>query len=79
MTSEEALAGITVNAAHALGLADDVGTLEPGKRANLAMWDIDEPAELCYWLGGNPCVGVVKDGQWLDRFALWPGSVRTSN
>lgn len=79
MTPEEALAGITVNAARALGLADDVGTLEPGKRADLALWDIDEPAELCYWLGGNPCAGVVKDGQWLDRSTLGFESDRASN
>jgi imidazolonepropionase len=52
LTPEEALRGATVHAARALGL-DDRGTLEPGKRADLALWNIRHPAELCYWIGGN--------------------------
>lgn len=51
LTPEEALAGATRNAARALGLAERIGTLEPGKAADLAVWDISRPAELCYWLG----------------------------
>lgn len=51
MTPEEALAGITVHAARALGLSDR-GTLEPGKRADIAVWNVHEPSELCYWIGG---------------------------
>jgi imidazolonepropionase len=51
MTPEEALAGITVHAARALGLSDR-GTLEPGKRADIAVWNVRDPAELCYWMGG---------------------------
>lgn len=50
LTPEEALAGATRVAAKALGLTD-VGTLEVGKVADLAVWDINRPAELCYWLG----------------------------
>ncbi|RZJ42759.1 MAG: hypothetical protein EON87_13905, partial [Brevundimonas sp.] len=50
LTPEEALAGATRVAAKALGLTD-VGTIEPGKAADLAVWDIRRPAELCYWLG----------------------------
>jgi imidazolonepropionase len=50
LTPEEALAGATRVAAKALGLRD-VGTIEPGKAADLAVWDISRPAELCYWLG----------------------------
>ncbi|WP_420479827.1 imidazolonepropionase [Brevundimonas sp. FT23028] len=50
LTPEEALAGATRVAAKALGLTD-VGTLAPGKAADLAVWDITRPAELCYWLG----------------------------
>jgi imidazolonepropionase len=50
MTPEEALAGATVNGARALGLADR-GTLAAGKRADLAVWDVERPAELSYWLG----------------------------
>ena len=48
---EEALAGATRIAAKALGLQDDIGTIEAGKIADFAVWDIERPAELCYWLG----------------------------
>ena len=51
LTPEEALAGATRHAARALGLADEIGTLEAGKAADLAVWDIERPAELAYWLG----------------------------
>ena len=51
LTPEEALAGATRFAAKALGLQDEIGTLEAGKAADLAVWDIERPAELCYWLG----------------------------
>ena len=53
MTPEEALHGVTVNAARALGLTDS-GVLAPGMRAELAVWDIDRPAELAYRIGFNP-------------------------
>jgi imidazolonepropionase len=62
LTPEEALAGATRHAARALGIADDRGTLEVGKRADLALWRIDRPAELSYALGANPCAGVVHRG-----------------
>jgi imidazolonepropionase len=51
LTPEEALAGATRIAARALGLKNDIGTIEVGKVADLAVWDIERPAELCYWLG----------------------------
>ncbi|MFZ4163908.1 imidazolonepropionase [Brevundimonas sp. NPDC058933] len=51
LTPEEAIAGATRHAARALGLQDEVGTVEAGKAADLAVWDITRPAELCYWLG----------------------------
>ena len=51
LTPEEALVGATRNGAKALGLGDRIGTLEAGKVADLAVWDISRPAELCYWLG----------------------------
>jgi imidazolonepropionase len=54
MTPEEALAGVTREAARALGLAADLGTLEAGRIADLAVWNIDEPAELSYRIGFNP-------------------------
>jgi imidazolonepropionase len=59
LTPEEALAGVTRNAAKALGL-DDRGVLSPGKRADLVLWEVAHPAELSYWIGGNPCVEVVR-------------------
>ena len=62
LTPEEALAGVTRNAAGALGLGTEAGTLEPGKRADLALWDVEHPRELAYWIGTNPCRSVVKDG-----------------
>lgn len=51
LTPEEALAGITREGARALGMLDDAGTLEVGKACDLAVWDVNSPAELCYWLG----------------------------
>jgi len=54
MTVDECLAGVTREAARALGLSDQVGTLEPGKWADLALWDIERPAELVYRMGFNP-------------------------
>ncbi|MDP2733449.1 MAG: imidazolonepropionase, partial [Hoeflea sp.] len=53
MTPEEALAGVTRNAARALGL-EDAGRIRPGLRADLAIWDIGHPAELAYRIGFNP-------------------------
>ncbi|NBB52771.1 imidazolonepropionase [Rhizobium sp. CRIBSB] len=51
LTPEEALAGATRHAARALGLAGETGVIAPGLAADLAVWDIQRPAELCYWLG----------------------------
>lgn len=53
MTPEEALAGFTREGARALGLQDEIGTLEVGKAADFAIWDINSPAELSYWLGAK--------------------------
>ncbi|MCO6391677.1 imidazolonepropionase [Aliihoeflea aestuarii] len=53
LTPEEALAGLTRNAAKALGLGDEIGTIEPGKRAELAVWNVEHPAELSYRIGFN--------------------------
>jgi imidazolonepropionase len=53
MTPEEALAGVTRNAARALGLAD-AGQIKPGLRADLAIWNVEHPAELAYRIGFNP-------------------------
>ena len=51
LTPEEALAGMTANAARALGLDQDIGTIAPGKAADLAVWRIESPGELGYWVG----------------------------
>ncbi len=51
LTPEEAVAGMTRNAARALGLQDEVGTISPGKAADLCVWRVSRPAELCYWVG----------------------------
>lgn len=62
LTVAEALAGVTRNAALALGLADR-GALAPGLRCDLSLFRISRPAELCYWIGRNPCIGRVVAGQ----------------
>ncbi|MDE2412829.1 MAG: imidazolonepropionase [Sphingomonadales bacterium] len=63
LTVDECLRGVTRNAARALGMADEVGTLEPGKRCDLAIWDIGHPAELVYRMGFNPLHARVWSGQ----------------
>lgn len=63
MTPEEALAGLTRHAATALGLQDEVGTLEAGKRCDLAIWEIERPAELAYRIGFNPLHTRIWNGQ----------------
>ena len=63
MTVDECLAGVTREAARALGQLDQVGTLEVGKRCDLAIWDIERPAELVYRMGFNPLHARVWRGQ----------------
>jgi len=63
LTPEEALRGATVHAARALGL-DDRGRLQPGLRADFVLWEVGQPAELAYWLGGGL------------RLASWSGGRR---
>ena len=64
LTPEEALAGATRIAARALGLQDEIGTLEAGKAADLAVWDIERPAELAYWLGKPLLTRRMIGGVW---------------
>ncbi len=63
LTVDECLAGATRNAARALGLAEETGALETGKWADLAIWDIERPAELVYRLGFNPLHARVWRGR----------------
>ncbi len=62
LTPEECLAGATRDAARALGL-DDRGTLEVGKRADIAVWNVEHPRELSYWLGLNPLHELLIEGR----------------
>lgn len=63
LTPEEALAGVTREAARALGLSDTRGTLEVGKLADLCVWEVERPAELAYRVGFNPLAYVLKSGR----------------
>jgi imidazolonepropionase len=63
LTPQEALRGVTEQAAHALGLQATHGTLAPGKRADFVVWDVSHANELAYWFGTNPCRRVVQGGR----------------
>jgi imidazolonepropionase len=63
LTVEECLTGVTRHAAQALGLGGETGTLEAGKRCDLAIWDIERPAELVYRMGLNPLHARIFGGQ----------------
>lgn len=62
MTPEEALAGVTINAAKALGMGETHGSLEVGKVADFVAWNIERPADLAYWLGGDLDKRIVRNG-----------------
>lgn len=63
LTVTEALRGVTVNAATALGLSAQIGTLETGKACDLAIWDVNDLADLAYRIGFNPLHARVKGGR----------------
>ena len=66
LTPLEALAGFTISAARALGFIHQIGSIEAGKKADLALWNCDHPAELSYYVGLNPCLKVMQNGQWRE-------------
>jgi imidazolonepropionase len=63
MSPAEAIAAATINAACALRLQERKGSVEPGKDADLAIFDVDDYREIPYWFGGNRCAGVVIGGE----------------
>lgn len=67
MTPEEALAGVTLHAATALGLGHSHGSLEVGKVADFVAWQIERPADLSYWLGGDLPKRVVRLGHEISN------------
>ena len=60
MTPVEVLTGVTRHAALALGIDDEVGSIEFGKKANLVLWKIKNPADLCYWQGMDRVARIFK-------------------
>jgi len=63
LTPAEAIAGVTCFGAKALGLAQSKGQLKIGFDADIALWNISQPAELCYQYGVNPLTGLIQNGQ----------------
>lgn len=64
MTPAEALVASTIQGAHALGLGDRKGSIEPGKDADMAIFEMDDYREIAYWFGENRCAGVVVNGEY---------------
>jgi imidazolonepropionase len=67
LTVDECIAAVTREAARALGLFDEAGSLDAGKRCDLAIWDIERPAELVYRIGFNPLHSRVWQGNPMER------------
>jgi len=68
MTPDEVLAAVTINAALAIGRADDVGSLEPGKQADLVIWRVSTSRQIPYWPAADLVRTVMKKGKVvLDR------------
>jgi imidazolonepropionase len=67
LTVPEALAGVTRNAARALGLERTHGALHVGEPANFVLWNVREPAELAYWFGNRPVREIVRGGRIATR------------
>jgi imidazolonepropionase len=63
LTPAEALAAVTINAAHSLSLGAEIGSIEPGKQADLVVWDVHSVDQLPYWLGARLARVVIKRGR----------------
>ena len=63
LTPEEVLTAVTLNGAAAIGMADRIGSAEPGKQADLVIWDAPDLDYVCYRMGSNLAHTVVKKGQ----------------
>jgi imidazolonepropionase len=68
MSVEESLTAATINGAHALELGEQKGSVETGKDADLAFFELDDYRELAYWFGGNHCAAVMMAGRFADVF-----------
>jgi imidazolonepropionase len=62
LTPAEALSAVTINAAYSVGLGSEIGSIEPGKQADLVIWDVASVEQLPYWLGRRPARVVIKRG-----------------
>jgi len=74
MSPAEALAGATLTSAAAVGMEDEVGSLEPGKQADLVLWDAESYEEIPYWIGQNLAYAVVRQGRVVWRSSPTPSS-----
>ncbi|MFT5740775.1 MAG: imidazolonepropionase [Gammaproteobacteria bacterium] len=72
LTPAEALRGVTINAAKALGLDKTLGSLEVGKQADIVLWELDRPSLLSYQIGLNRCAAVMHKGLWRKPLKATP-------
>jgi imidazolonepropionase len=75
MTPAEAITAATINGAHALGLSDRKGSIAPGKDADVAIFDVRNYREICYWFGTNLCRMTVAGGSILGQMGMDPSGL----